>query len=195
MKYKDINDYYLVDMICENDEASYDALFEKYKPLIKNTAYSFFKQYNNYGYEYDDFVQEAYIGFYKALRSFSADKNVLFYTFVSLCVTRQLISFVNKLSSHKSNYILLSDDEYDFDLMFYVDFDLCNKFYLEALIKEVIYDSKIDYSSVFELKINNFSYKEIQKLLDISFSQAEYRYRKMKDLLKSKLENLNKKTE
>ena len=32
MKYKDINDYYLVDMICENDEASYYMLFTKYEP-------------------------------------------------------------------------------------------------------------------------------------------------------------------
>ena len=31
MVYKDINDYYLIDMICENDETSYNVLFNKYQ--------------------------------------------------------------------------------------------------------------------------------------------------------------------
>ena len=51
MKYKDINDYYLVDMICESDEVSYDALFNKYRPLIWNVAYKFYNQYRDFRYE------------------------------------------------------------------------------------------------------------------------------------------------
>ena len=68
MVYKDINDYYLVDLICENDEISYGILFDKYKPLIRKIASKFYYNYNDYGYEFDDFVQEGYVGFYKALK-------------------------------------------------------------------------------------------------------------------------------
>ena len=133
--------------------------------------------------------------FYKALKYFNANKDVLFYSFLSLCITRQLISFVNKISLHQSNYILLSNDEYDFDVLFRDDFEFLKSYDIDCLIKEVIYDSPLDYSCVFELKINNFTYWEIQELLDMNFSQAEYRYRKMRLLLKSKLENyLDKKT-
>ena len=195
MKYKDINDYYLVDMICESDDVSYDTLFNKYRPLIRNVAYKFYNQYRDFGYEYEDIIQEANVGFYKALKYFNANKDVLFYSFLSLCITRQLISFVNKISLHQSNYILLSNDEYDFDVLFRDDFEFLKSYDIDCLIKEVIYDSPLDYSCVFELKINNFTYWEIQELLDMNFSQAEYRYRKMRLLLKSKLENyLDKKT-
>lgn len=189
MVYKDINDYYLIDMICENDELSYGMLFDKYRPLIKKIASNFYRNYKNYGYEYDDFLQEGYLGFYKALKKFNLNKSVLFYTFVSLCVNRQLISFVNKISSKAYNYILLPLDEYD---LIYTGVKDNNDYYLEELIKEVINESSIEDASVFELRYNNFSYKEIEVLLDIDYAQAEYRYRKLKLLLKDKIDSLIK---
>lgn len=189
MVYKDINDYYLIDMICENDELSYGMLFDKYRPLIKKIASNFYRNYKNYGYEYDDFLQEGYLGFYKALKKFNLNKSVLFYTFVSLCVNRQLISFVNKISSKAYNYIFLPLDEYD---LIYTGVKEYNDYYLEELIKEVINESSIEDASVFELRYNNFSYKEIEVLLDIDYAQAEYRYRKLKLLLKDKIDSLIK---
>lgn len=196
MKYKDINDYYLVDMICENDEFSYNALFAKYEPLIKLTVYKYYKDFSGYGYDFEDFLQEGYYALYKAVRSFNPKRNTLFYTFVSLCVNRQLISFINKIKVKHSSYVLISTEERNFDKTFHVNYNLDDDLYFDELIKEVIFDSEFDYSCVFELKFNNFTYKEIQELLEISFSQAEYRFRKMKELLKSKMENyLNKKTE
>ena len=189
MVYKDINDYYLIDMICENDELSYGMLFDKYRPLIKKIASNFYRNYKNYGYEYDDFLQEGYLGFYKALKKFNLNKSVLFYTFVSLCVNRQLISFVNKISSKAYNYILLPLDEYD---LIYTGVKENNDYYLEELINEVINESSIEDASVFELRYNNFSYKEIEVLLDIDYAQAEYRYRKLKLLLKDKIDSLIK---
>lgn len=189
MVYKDINDYYLIDMICENDELSYGMLFDKYRPLIKKIASNFYRNYKNYGYEYDDFLQEGYLGFYKALKNFNLNKSVLFYTFVSLCVNRQLISFVNKISSKAYNYILLPLDEYD---LIYTGVKDNNDYYLEELIKEVLNESSIEDASVFELRYNNFSYKEIEVLLDIDYAQAEYRYRKLKLLLKDKIDSLIK---
>lgn len=189
MVYKDINDYYLIDMICENDELSYGMLFDKYRPLIKKIASNFYRNYKNYGYEYDDFLQEGYLGFYKALKNFNLNKSVLFYTFVSLCVNRQLISFVNKISSKAYNYILLPLDEYD---LIYTGVKENNDYYLEELIKEVLNESSIEDASVFELRYNNFSYKEIEVLLDIDYAQAEYRYRKLKLLLKDKIDSLIK---
>ena len=189
MVYKDINDYYLIDMICENDELSYGMLFDKYRPLIKKIASNFYRNYKNYGYEYDDFLQEGYLGFYKALKNFNLNKSVLFYTFVSLCVNRQLISFVNKISSKAYNYILLPLDEYD---LIYTGVKDNYDYYLEELIKEVLNESSIEDASVFELRYNNFSYKEIEVLLDIDYAQAEYRYRKLKLLLKDKIDSLIK---
>lgn len=196
MKYKDINDYYLVDMICENDEDSYYALFAKYEPLIKLTVNKFYKEFEGYGYDFEDFLQEGYYALYKALKNFNPKRNTLFYTFVVLCVNRQLITFTNRLKTKRLNYIFISTEDYEYEKKFHVDYNFDDDLYFDKLIKDVIFDSDIEYSCVFELKINNFSYREIQELLDITYAQAEYRFRKMKELLKSKMENnLNKKTE
>lgn len=194
MVYKNINDYHLVEMVCENDDASYGVLFDKYSPLIKKIASKYYKNNNNYGYDYEDFVQEGYVAVYKALKYFNSSKDVLFYTFVSLCINRHMLSFIKKISVNHSNYVFVSGDEYDFDLLFSSNDNYTCNYYLDNLLKEVIYESPLDYSCVFELKLNNFSFKEIQELLGMSYSQAEYRYRKLKLLLKEKIENyLNKK--
>lgn len=196
MKYKDINDYYLVDMICENDEASYYMLFTKYEPLIKLTVNKYYKEFEGYGYDFEDFLQEGYYALYKALKNFNPRRNTLFYTFVLLCVNRQLITFIRRLKVKRSNYILVSTEDIDFEKKFYVNYNFDDNLYFDELIKEVIFESELDYSCVFELKINNFSYREIQALLGITFAQAEYRFKKMKQLLISKMENnLNKKAE
>ena len=45
MKYKDINDYYLVDMVCENNDDYCNVLFNKYQPVIKKIVYKYYKEY------------------------------------------------------------------------------------------------------------------------------------------------------
>ena len=44
MKYKDINDYYLVDMVCENNDDYCNVLFNKYQPVIKKIVYKYYKE-------------------------------------------------------------------------------------------------------------------------------------------------------
>ncbi|MBQ8534495.1 MAG: sigma-70 family RNA polymerase sigma factor [Bacilli bacterium] len=196
MKYKDINDYYLVDMVCENNDDYCNVLFNKYQPVIKKIVYKYYKEYSDYGYDLDDFIQEGNYALFKALKNFNPKRNVIFYTFVSLCVKRQILSFIRMITSKRYNYVFISAEDYNFDNMFNVNYDFDYNLYFDELIKEVIFDNELDYSCVFELRINNFTFREIHELLGISISQAEYRFKKMKYLLKEKMENyLNKKTE
>ncbi len=196
MLYKDINDYHLVELVKENEDVYYGILHDKYQPIIRNIAYNFFKQYSHYGYDLDDFIQEGNFGLYKALKYFDPNKKALFYSFVSLCVNRQLISFVNKFSSKSINYVFIPCDDYNFETLFKVKVDYDDFSFLEDMIKEVILESPLDYACVFELKMNDFTYKEIEELLGYTFSQAEYRFRKLKLVLKDKIEKyLNKETE
>ena len=85
-----------------------------------------------------------------------------------------------------NNCIYLPIDEYD--CIYFTKEDNNND--LEILVRELINENSIEDSSVFELKYNNFSFKEIENLLDINYSQAEYRYKKLRLLLKKKIEDL-----
>ena len=87
MNYKKYNDYELIYNVRENDDSSYNYLFNKYIPIMKRLAYTYYNNYKNYGYDLDDFQQEAYIAFHSAINSFNECKDSLFYTFVVLCLS------------------------------------------------------------------------------------------------------------
>lgn len=65
------------------------------------------------GGETDDLIQEGMLGLFKAIRDFAPEKQVTFYHFASLCVTRQIQKAV-EASNRKKNqplnaYISISD--------------------------------------------------------------------------------------
>lgn len=190
MNYKNYNDYELISMVRENDEFSYYSLFEKYKPIVKNISKEFYDRYSDYGYDYDDFIQEGYVGFQNALNKYDSSKGALFYTFVELCIRRRLLSFTKNISLPKKNisnkyFISLDDldvrdnsvslnDELDYE-------DTMN------IIKDVLYSLDLKYTAPFELKMNNFSLKEISILLEVSINSVSYRVNLVRDEIRTRI--------
>lgn len=190
MNYKNYNDYELISMVRENDEFSYYSLFEKYKPIVKNISKEVYDRYSDYGYDYDDFIQEGYVGFQNALNKYDSSKGALFYTFVELCIRRRLLSFTKNISLPKRNisnkyFISLDDldvrdnsvslnDELDYE-------DTMN------IIKDVLYSLDLKYTAPFELKMNNFSLKEISILLEVSINSVSYRVNLVRDEIRTRI--------
>lgn len=190
MNYKNYNDYELISMVRENNEFSYYSLFEKYKPIVKNISKEFYDRYSDYGYDYDDFIQEGYVGFQNALNKYDSSKGVLFYTFVELCIRRRLLSFTKNITLPKRNisnkyFVSLDDldvrdnsvslnDELDYE-------DTMN------IIKDVLYSLDLKYTAPFELKMNNFSLKEISTLLEVSINSVSYRVNLVRDEIRMRI--------
>lgn len=190
MNYKNYNDYELISMVRENDEFSYYSLFEKYKPIVKNISKEFYDRYSDYGYDYDDFIQEGYVGFQNALNKYDSSKGALFYTFVELCIRRRLLSFTKNITLPKRNisnkyFVSLDDldvrdnsvslnDELDYE-------DTMN------IIKDVLYSLDLKYTAPFELKMNNFSLREISTLLEVSINSASYRVNLVRDEIRARI--------
>lgn len=181
MDYK-LNDYELIYMVRENDDDSRDIIYEKYYPIIKSLANEFFQQYSVYGYDYEDFLQEALVAFQKALISFDERKNVLFYSFSVLCIRRSLMSFCRNISNSKkciSNKNVVPIEEYDgifCDVK--SDLEMINNFReLEMEVQKLIVALSFESGCIFELRYNGFSYKEISILLDIPISSVEFKNR------------------
>ncbi len=186
MNYKQYNDYELVYMVRENDDYSRSILYNKYLPLLKKISYEFYSVYKKYGCDYDDFLQEAMMAFERALIKYDDKQETLLYTFVNVCVRRSLITFCRNISNDKNNlpmdsFIDISDasvsDKVNVEEIFETQ-------ELEKLCKKVILDLPVENSTVFELKINGFSYREIGILLDIPSSTAEFKNRKAKSYFK-----------
>ena len=189
MKYKNYNDYELIYMVKENDDFSYDALYKKYMPIIKSIAYDFYIKYKNYGYEFDDFVQEAYLSFHNAIKHFDEQKDVLFYTFSILCIRRSLISFSRRITSSKkniSNENFVSLDEYDCIGESNIDF-YSNYNDLVSMLKNLILSLEFEDACILELRYNGFSFTEISSLLDLSLRHIQFRSKNIKRIINSQL--------
>ena len=198
MNYKQ-NDYELIYMVRENDEVSQDLLYEKYLPIIKNLASEFYQKYNSYGYDFDDFFQEALIAFQKSIINFNEEKETLFYTFTVLCIRRALLSFCRNISNktkNVSNNNYVSIEEYDnIFLDQKADIEMISNYYeIEKILKELIISLPFENSCIFELRLNGFSYREISILLDIPTSTVEFKNRSAKRKLEQLLNVFYKET-
>lgn len=189
MDYKKYNDNELIYMVHENDEDSTNLLIEKYYPIIFNLSREYYSKYEDSGYELDDFYQEALNAFYKAIYTYDSSKGVLFYTFVIVCIRRHLTSFGRKISKNINTIdsIDIGDLEYCLEDI-NENPNTINSFKgLEKIIKDMIFKLPLDLGSVLELKVNGFTYKEISILLDIPISSVCFRVRRVRNLLRNKI--------
>ena len=157
-------------------------------------ASSFYRGYHNYGYDYDDFVQEASIAFQRALIHYNENKDIMFYTFAVLCMKRSLLTFCRQISNPNKN--ISCDDVFELNDNIFADPNSDIKNYIDSSEVEDIYhsiiiDLPIELSSIFELKINGFTFSEIGILLDIPSSTAEYKNRIARRRLKRSLHQYN----
>lgn len=182
MDYKNINDYEQLYLISEKDDDANELVYEKYKPIIYNIAYKNLKNVNHFGVEVDELVQEGYVGLSKAINAYKDNLNASFYTFAIVCISRQIKSYCKRFYAKKqlalNNKISIDDEEKNIEIQdsifknsnpeFYLDNsnynDLCIKF------KHILTPCA---SSVFELRSNGFTIKEISNLLGISTSMVE----------------------
>ncbi len=192
MNYKKYNDYELIYMIRENDDFSQNILYEKYQPIIKKFATDFYIRYKSSGYDYEDFLQEATIGFQKALFSFDDTRENLFYSFAVLCIQRRLLSFCRMFMSDKYKNVFFDtisiDDISCIDNRNNMD-SIFDEKEMEKLLKSIIFDLSWEEGIVFELRLNGFQYLEISKLLDISCRKVGVILKSVRNVVRKRIHN------
>ena len=98
----DKNDYELVYLAQEGNEDAINLLYQKYKPIIVKKSKNAIIYATHHGIDINDIMQEGYIGFEEAIRSFSQDETASFYTFALLCIDRKITNYLRKTTSSKS---------------------------------------------------------------------------------------------
>ena len=78
-----------------------EALLDTYRPMVEAKANRYFLA----GAEREDVIQEAYVGFWRAVRDYKAQTPAGFTPFAELCVTRQILSAI-KASSRQKHLVL-----------------------------------------------------------------------------------------
>ena len=106
--YSGQKDEELVELVQKGDKRAQEHLFDKYKPLVKTRARTYFL----IGADTEDIIQEGMIGLYKAMRDFQKNKNSSFRAFAELCINRQMITAIKMATRQKhiplNSYISLN---------------------------------------------------------------------------------------
>ena len=113
--FKDMSDEDLIDTIKSGDKSALEFLMNKYKELVNMKVSKYFMV----GSEKEDIVQEGLIGLYKAIKSYSPDKQNSFKTFANMCIERQLITAIKSSNRQKhmplNSYLSLNASAYEND--------------------------------------------------------------------------------
>jgi len=178
MDYRNYNDSELLSYVNESEEAN-EIIYKKYEPLINSLARKMYKYCTNSGLELNDLIQEGMLGLSNAITHFSEQKDTTFYTFAKTCIERKIISTIVSTKRLKNKILneSLSLDSHDEDNSVGLEvFISDNENNPERLIvdneneSELIKTIKLSLTDfenqVFDLKINNFNYKEIAEILD-----------------------------
>ena len=112
---ENLTDEQLVRIAQSGDDEALEAILSRYKNLV----YSKSKPYFLAGADDDDIIQEGFIGLYKAVKDFDADRFPFFKVFAGVCVTRHIITAVKAASRKKhqplNSYVSLDKNTYDDD--------------------------------------------------------------------------------
>lgn len=96
-KYVGVSDEELILRYRDGEEEAIDYLINKYKNLVRKKAGSMFL----IGGDHDDLIQEGMLGMFKAVRDYDVGRDVNFFTFADLCVSRQIYTAVQASNRKK----------------------------------------------------------------------------------------------
>ena len=188
MDYKNVNDYEILYRIEEKDDYAIDVLYKKYNPVIRGIAVKYLPFVSNKGVELDDLMQEGYLGLCSAIKNYRDNQNSLFYTYACLCIHRFINTYYRRVSSRK--HVILNNSIFDEQIIINsTDYEINS---IDAISNNILdYENFVEYknafdlkySSVFELRYNGFTYREIAELLDVSLSTVDGRLSKIRKTL------------
>ncbi|MGN0307461.1 MAG: sigma-70 family RNA polymerase sigma factor [Lachnospiraceae bacterium] len=98
---REVSDEELILRYRDGEEGIMDHILDKYKNLVRKKAGSMFIL----GGDRDDLIQEGMIGLFKAVRDYDMGRDVSFFTFADLCISRQMYTAV-QASGRKKHFPL-----------------------------------------------------------------------------------------
>jgi len=96
-KFRQASDEELILMYRDGEEGAAAFIMNKYKNLVRKKAGSMYIL----GGDREDLIQEGMIGLFKAVRDYDLGRDVNFYTFADLCISRQMYTAVQASNRQK----------------------------------------------------------------------------------------------
>ncbi len=198
----DYNDNELLFMVNEDAESARRILIDKYTPIINIIVHKYISYAFSCGLDEKDLFQEGVIGLIHAIETYQENKNVLFYTYACVCVSSNIKSAL-RTASRKKNIVLNNsvsldkvineEDEINlYDILEDLNSDPMEKIIIKEKsneIKKYLENELTEFErKVFELKLRNFSNKEISEILNKDKKSIENTFQRIKLKYKNYIE-------
>lgn len=203
-KFKQASDEELILMYRDGEEEAAGFLMNKYKNLVRKKAGSMYI----IGGDREDLIQEGMIGLYKAVRDYDLGRDVNFYTFADLCVSRQMYTAVQASNRQKhlplNTYISIygqsmnseeGTKEYDLmnTLVSQTDSNpeemMIAQENMEQMEQAILKELSQLEKQVFELHLTGMNYTQIAKVLGRDEKSTDNALQRMKGKIKKILKN------
>ncbi len=134
-----------------------------------NLVYSIALKYQNNFVEFEDLLQEGFIGLYKAYKTYNSKKNVMFSTYAYFWIKKQIIEFIKQqkkntfLGLEEANIENISyNEEISIEDLDEINFEVNNLSDLEYKILELNFKQKIPLDEI--AKILNLSREKVRQI-------------------------------
>ena len=92
-----MNDEAIVELAQSGDKSASEYLIQKYKSIAKVKSQTYFIV----GADNQDVIQEGMIGIFNAIRDYDVSREASFKTFAELCITRQIVTAIQRANRQK----------------------------------------------------------------------------------------------
>ncbi|MBQ2873372.1 MAG: sigma-70 family RNA polymerase sigma factor [Bacilli bacterium] len=190
------NDYELVCLAREGNEDAVNLIYQKYKPIIVKKSEEAIIRASHHGIEISDIMQEAYLGLDEAINAFREDDNASFYTFAMLCVNRQIINYLRKITGGRDKVLndAVTIDDY-LEKSIKDDFDTEVSFISQEserdIMEELINNLTNFEKEVLKAKIDGYSFEEIANTLNKDVKSIYNTFHRIKLKFKKIIDNDN----
>lgn len=209
-KLEKLLDEELVDIAREGNKEAIKVLVQRYSKFLFSKVIPFYLP----GAEREDIIQEAYIGFLKAIQDFDKSKGN-FFNFANLCVQRQITTAIKLSNRNKSkvlkNPISLESNIFDEELgdKSLYDYISPNKIIQGTYQENSIEDTIIDFmeknrikenlvskltskeKEILKLRAQGFTYMEIAKKINSSAKSVDNAIQRIKKKIKNFIDNID----
>lgn len=199
-EYGKYSDEELVAKYHNGDNKAADFLVEKYKNLVRKKVRSYYLV----GADSEDLLQEGMLGLFKAIRDYNPNKDAIFMTFASLCISRHIRSVMTSYNRKKNiplnNYVsfdeTISDGAEENNVKVVDTLVSESKLNPEDLLiaKEQFVNIQASINNdlskfeqqVLELYIEGLSYTEIAKILEKSAKSIDNAIQRIRNKISKK---------
>lgn len=153
--------------------------------LVYNIAFS----YNKNFLDFDDLIQEGFLGLYKAYNSYNSSKNVSFKTYAYYWIKKQISEYVKKNRKIKifeefELEDLSYEEKFDFDEK-NIDFKTDELDFLEQKVLDLFYNHKKTFNEISE--ILNLKREKIRQIYSKALRKIKINKKLTQSLLKVNL--------